>query len=367
MNENEYRPPSSQDEDLSPAFTRNRPRPVRRVPSETQGQKSAAQESKKPDAVPNTPTAVRRPTRAESTPPPASGREAQAPLARTAVQRPVAAPKASTGAYVPEETERKENKPSAAGRSPDISRKIKRIVWLVLIAALLFVGVCIVSNTFLSVKEINVLGAENAMGWSEEEILQACGITIGDPMYRVDAKEVSARISSAFSALSGAEVVKEFPGKITILPISATPSYRFSFEDKTYVLSSELKVLTELTDAYAELPELVLSSVGECKIGDILSFAGEYDYEIILETTRELSELLADFEVNRVDLSNKFSIAVICESKYKLLFGDREALAQKVYLAKKTLEDPQFRYNATAEIDVSSANKAVVKFTQIGN
>ena len=186
-------------------------------------------------------------------------------------------------------------------------------------------------------------------------------------MYRVDAKEVSARISSAFSALSGAEVVKEFPGKITILPISATPSYRFSFEDKTYVLSSELKVLTELTDAYAELPELVLSSVGECKIGDILSFAGEYDYEIILETTRELSELLADFEVNRVDLSNKFSIAVICESKYKLLFGDREALAQKVYLAKKTLEDPQFRYNATAEIDVSSANKAVVKFTQIGN
>ena len=344
MNENRRLTPQKEDEDLSPSFTQTRrPVPTRRVSPRTEETErgTVPPESSAPMLI----------------------RKAEAPrgYAEPVKKAERVAETANEDRAQAEATSLRQK------RGAWLSPRAKRITCLVSALALCLTLLVVLGNALFSVREITVFPVDGMLGWTEKGILEAAGIAVGDSMRSVKAKDISTRISDAFPALSGAEITKSFPGKVVIIPRTATPSYRFTFDGTTYILSKELKVLAEDDGDHDALPELLIFDVSACKIGDVLSFSDTRDYTVIKETAEIIISEMGGTTVDRVDISNPFSIVVFCEGKYKLLFGDKNALEQKVKLVKETLRDPMFSGEATAVIDVSSGNKASVKFTGIGN
>ena len=367
MNEYEYEGRPSEDEDLSPDFTRaRRPRPSAPAQPPRAAREMPGRRPTQPAGKPNLPAATEAPKPNRSTAPvPPSGRGESStvrPIPPRAASPTKATPSRPTA---PAEKRPEPGEAPVTEGSPRPRLRVKRIA-LLLAAVLLLIGAFgAIQRTLLSVRAITVVTA--GTGYREEEILAALSLSEGQAMWRVDPAEISAAVADAFPDLDGADVVKTFPGKITIIPTPAVPSYVYRQGDDAYILSLELKVLSRTDTPPESLPTLILSRVTSHEVGEYLTFEGTYDYDTVAEVAEELGRLLAGFEVDTIDISNKFAISVICESKYKLLFGDREDLAQKVNLVRKTLEDPRFTTGSSAEIDVSSGNKAVVKFTEIGN
>lgn len=343
MNENQRLTPHKEDEDLSPSFTQTRrPVPARRVSPRT--------EEVGRGAVPTDP----------ATPAPIRKTEAPRGYAEHVKKAERIAETASEDGAPTETT------PLSRKRGALLSPRTKRITYLAGAFVLCLTLLVVLGNALFSVREITVFPVDGMLGWTEKGILEAAGVAVGDPMRSVKAKEISARISDAFPALSGAEITKSFPGKVVIIPRTATPSYRFTFDGTTYILSKELKVLAEDDGDHGALPELLAFDISACEIGEILSFSDTRDYTVIKETAERIVDEMGETTVDRIDISDPFSIVVFCEGKYKLLFGDKNELEQKVKLVKETLRDPMFSGEATAVIDVSSGNKASVKFTGIG-
>lgn len=344
MNENQRLTPQKEDEDLSPSFTQTRRSvPVRRV--------SPRREETGRGVAPTEPAAPM-------------------PVLKAEVQRGPSEPAKKPDRIT--ETASEDRAPAEAAplkqrRGALLSPRTKRLTCLIGALVLCVTLFIVLGNALFSVREITVFPVDGMLGWTEKGILEAAGIAVGDPMRSVKAKDISTRISDAFPALSGAEITKSFPGKVVIIPRTATPSYRFTIDGTTYILSKELKVLAEDDGDHDALPELLIFDVSACKIGDVLSFFDARDYTAIKETAEIIVSEMGETTVDRIDISNPFSIVVFCEGKYKLLFGDKNELEQKAKLVKETLRDPMFSSEATAVIDASSGNKASVKFTEIGN
>ena len=345
MKENEYRPLHADDEDLSPTFTRAR----RSVPTHSEERQARKTE---PTSLPPAVVCPKQPIRKNN--------PQKAPEERAQRINPAEKPREdSKGLQGPTE----ENSSGRVG----LSLRAKRILRLAVTGALAVVATFVLVNVLFSVREISVVMSDDALGWTEQEILKTAGIAIGDPMRRIKEKEISDRISDAFPALAGAEVAKSFPGKVVILPRSATPSYRFDYEEKTYILSRELKVLAPDDGDHTHLPVLSAPEISACVLGNRLAFSEERDYNFAYETAAEITDRMVGISLDRIDISNKVSISVYCEGKYKLLFGDKNNIRQKAQLATEALRDPVFGDGREAEIDVSTGNKASVKFTNIGN
>jgi cell division septal protein FtsQ len=391
---------SGEEEDLTPSFVRDRRSPTappvraRRAPQTTKpsgtGKAQATGADGQNKAVAPVTRAQDAPKRSQQAVTPASGDAPKPPV--RAVRRPgegrqpdKPVPRANTA--VPGEagpiaargqaTTQKSVSPKLAqseipaenpGEEQAHTRTPRRrIILLIAVVAALIVGGWLFAREFLTVREVQILGAENAVGWTESHVLAAVGLVDGTPMWRVDADAIDEQIAKSFSSLAGAEVTKKFPGKVYIIPIPAVPCCKVLYEGSYYVLSSELKVLYEDTDARADLPELLLGEIVSCEVGNILELPGAYDREIVCEVVEALGGLFPPEDVKTVDLTNRYSISITYKSKYKLLFGNRDRMEQKAKLALAAISDPIIQQASAAEIDVSSGIKASVKITENGN
>ena len=344
MSEKEYRTPRAEDEDLSPSFTRNR----RAIPQRGVSQRDEKTGETVPRLISSHPSASSENARKE----PRMERKVKASAVGTVEER------------------EEDVEPLTDERLPQKKRegslRAKRIFSLVAAVLLVIAVGCLAGNLLFSVRDITVVHVDGAIGWTESAVIEAAGIRVGDSMRSVKAKEISERISEKFSALAGADVSKVFPGKVIIIPHQATPTYRFSHDGVSYILSKELKVLAQDDGSHESLPELFVAGILDCSPGNRLTFSVPRDYSVTCEIAAMIVDRMGEMSIDRIDIRNKFSIEVICKSKYKLLFGDKSNLEQKIKLVKETLGDPVFSGGAPAVVDVSGGNKASVKFTEIG-
>ena len=386
-------------EDLSPSFIRERrssgtpPARARRAPQPSQTKPSGEEQGKTNDqktralapvTMPSDPLrSVPRPVRSsrqnsELTPVASDSALKESPEGRNngghkATGQPTAvAPKARRG-LAPKAEEAVETPPTntaAADKPVEVTharRTRRRILLAVAVILSMIVGFWLFSCWFLTVREVSVLGADGIVGVTESHVLAVVDLPVGTPMRQVDPASIDDRISESFSSLSGAAVTKKFPGKVYITLVPAVPVCRIVYNESSYVLSEELKVLFALTDGYDDLPELFLGEIVLCEEGRELELPGTYDREIVCEILAFIRDSFALEDVSSIDLTNKYSISIVYKSKYKLHFGERERMEQKARLALAAIEDPLVSQAAGAEIDVSGGIKASVKITKSGN
>lgn len=267
--------------------------------------------------------------------------------------------------YSTDEDEPERNRRNARrGETP--LRRVTRLACLLFLGTVAFFLIRGALFLWMPVRSVTVEGVLPEWGYSESEILDATGLDTSMQLKDVSEVDVAGKLSAAFPYLCGATVTKTLLGEVTVTVRYETPAYLFSYEDTDYVLSETLKVLA-VAQGNEPIPRLMLSRVSGCEVGRTIAFLGEYDFAFVCENAKKLTALFAGYSIDRIGMESKYDLYLVCESKYKLLFGDQENLEKKAALAQKTLLDPTFAREGQAVIDVTSGTKASVKFTDIGN
>lgn len=247
----------------------------------------------------------------------------------------------------------------AAKRWSEYKHIIKTVLILLLIVSLF---VTLVYNMFFVVKEINVDGTAI---YAAEQVVGVSGINMGDTLYSFSAGEASDMISFRCPYIRSAEVDRTIPSKVNITLTDDTAIYCANIWGDWVKLSSGLRVLevTTMEEAMAEnLAVLILPEVNYSVAGGVLGFADAKDERFIRDTLGkvETSQLGRTGFIDRIDLTNEYSIQIEYDSKYIMKFGGEVELGTKLLMAYKTITSDKFEKGTPAKIDLSTVGEASV-------
>lgn len=247
----------------------------------------------------------------------------------------------------------------ASKRWSEYKHIIKTVLILLMILA---VFVTLVYNMFFVVKEINVDGT---MIYDAEQVVGVSGINMGDTLYSFSAGEASSMISFRCPYIRFAEVDRTIPSKVNITLTDDTAIYCANIWGDWVKLSAGLRVL-EVTTKEAAMAEnlavLILPEVNYSVAGGVLGFADARDERFIRDTLDKVgnSQLGRTGFIDRIDLTNEYSIQIEYDSKYVMKFGGEVELGTKLLMAYKTITSDKFEKGTPAKIDLSTVGEASV-------
>ena len=190
---------------------------------------------------------------------------------------------------------------------------------------------------FCKIKTVNVEGNSFT---GEEEILASAKITVGAHMYSIKTRDIAERILKENPYIASVTVKRHLLSTIKISVKEDTPVFYFSFGEKFYVISENLRVLEEADSSYGlsarKLSPIILDEIEEVKIGEKIKFARKNGYKTYSEIVAALlSSPLAD-GITSVDISSRFNINIMYKNKYTVVYGSSDGLADKIAFSAKT-------------------------------
>ncbi len=212
-------------------------------------------------------------------------------------------------------------------------------------------------TVFFNVEEVIVT---NATIYTEEEIIAASGINIGDNLFLIDTDKVRENLTNQFVLIEDSMVQRVLSGRAEITIREATPKYVFRTGAQFAVVSEQLKVLstTELLS-------------GITIYGVDISHLSEFDYfditdneaaEIAIRIIEEYSEN-GVFEISYIDLSNILDIKVYFDGRVMVSLGGQSSLDSKIKLSAHVLLN-EVAENERGELDATT--EGTVRFIPNG-
>lgn len=252
-------------------------------------------------------------------------------------------------------------------RSKNIRRAVVRRIFYILITAvlcLLFLVIC--AALFFKIQTIEVKGN---LAYGADELIEIADVEIGQNLYAISAKAVSARIRSACTYVSSVKIRRELPSTLVIEVKEDTAEYYIELAGEYFTLSGDFRVLGRADSREAitqTIPGIKFIAVPElryCVVGSELKFKRAINLKVV-------SAMMADIKlwglydtVDYVDMSDKFNVKLICSGgKYKILLGGREDMKLKLDFAKAIIET-SLQSEECAQINVEYTDSAVVNFS----
>lgn len=127
----------------------------------------------------------------------------------------------------------------------------KYTLYYVLIGILAVATFTVLSTTVLFNISNFVVSGETV--YSDEEIINACGIEKGENLLRIDVGKAEKSILSELVYVETVKIHRGFPNRLTISVTAAKPTVSFAFGGKYYVIS-ENKRLLEISDTAPDCP-----------------------------------------------------------------------------------------------------------------
>ena len=203
-------------------------------------------------------------------------------------------------------------------------------------SAILLVGMLLIVLPMFYVSSIEVIGASY---YSEEKIVEASGIKIGDEMLMLDREAVSYKIFDEFPYVNIVKIRRGFNTVKITIEEKANLMYT-EFVGKYYVLNREFRVLNAVEDEAelqgflrVELPEI--SSIG---VGFKIRFENEaLDTQYITELLESLENGNVLSRVTLVDASRKYDVSYVMDGCCRVELGKVGDMSLKLTLVDEIL------------------------------
>lgn len=240
-------------------------------------------------------------------------------------------------------------------------RKLREI----LVSAVLMLGVfavlCVVTYQLLFIiRKLDVSGSSH---YSSEEILAASGVDLGDHLFSFSSRVAQEAIMLHCPYVAAVDVQRTPPASIAFAIEEEEPVFYAVFYNEVWEVSRSLRVLDPISEADAKeqgLIKLKLPGVLEAVSGKRLVFSNIRS-DSYMQTVLDMLQKsdLAD-RIGTVDLRSPYNITMVCDGKYKLLFGDVNVIETKLRLAAAVLEDELFQGDNKASVDVTDLSATSV-------
>lgn len=259
---------------------------------------------------------------------------------------------------------REEKKRVDAYKRATQGRKLRKLREILLSAVLMlgvFVVLCIVTYQLLFV--IRNLDASGSSRYTSEEILAASGVDMGAHLYSFSSRMVQETIMLQCPYIAAVDVHRTPPGSIMFDVEEEDPVYYAAFYGEIWEISRSLRVLDPISEADAKEQGLIKLKLPECKeaiSGKRITFSKirSDDYMGTVLDTLQNSDLAE--RIGMIDLRSPYNISMVCDGKYKLLFGDANGIDTKLRLAIAVLEDELFQSDNKASVDLTDLSATSV-------
>jgi cell division protein FtsQ len=161
-------------------------------------------------------------------------------------------------------------------------------------------GTWLLTTPHLAVRSIQVEGAARS---SPEEIVATAAIPLGTNILRIDPGAVRARLE-ALPQVRRAEIVREFPGQVTILVEERRP-FTLVHAGRLHWMDEEARLVGEEREAVTP-PVPIISGLSEDELASMRSAPGPKALaamELVRTLMRSGSRLLA--EISEIDMSRR--------------------------------------------------------------
>ncbi len=212
---------------------------------------------------------------------------------------------------------------------------VKLYVFVILVLSL-GLGVLLSVTLLFNIDKISIVGDQ--VDYSQENIIKASGVKIGDNLVRLDAKEVRKRILSSMVFVEDAKLDKKYPDTLEISLVKCVESACVEYEDGFMVISKQGKIL-EKTDKARD--GLLLIKGFQPKGFDPGEFIESEDPQKsdIYHDIMDAIDKYSDTKVTQVDMTDKYSIVVSYDGRIDFKMGNSNEISYKMNLANTVLQD----------------------------
>lgn len=212
----------------------------------------------------------------------------------------------------------------------------KRIVFLisfVVVITAVVMSVNLLLKNFLGIRNITV---NSTAPYSENEIIDASNIKIGDNIIFLNSNSVAKKIYDTFPYVNEISVIKRYPSSIEISVQGSFPSYCFKYGDEFICVSEKDKILEKSLEPF---PEVLLIEGANISVSD----DGKLIYENSGEDKKLFTEISESFRnhdlnfVKSINISKKDNIEVNYDNRIKIVLGDISDLQYKLSTAREII------------------------------
>ena len=252
---------------------------------------------------------------------------------------------------VKKQMKQNKNNKAAEAQSPkrvsrkDLRRKrtIKRVISLVALFAVIGVAFYFAMKMLFVVKSIEVSGSGL---FTKKEIVDFIDIPEGENIFKIDSDKLAERITTEFTYLESAQVIKRMPDRIEIKLTDSVESY-YTVEDECKIYSQGFKFLRNGIEPPADAVWLDLDMENPQTMEIAIQLIGYFE-------KHEMSQ------ITKITITEEGTIGAVYADRFDISFGTMLDVEYKIKMCKKVLEEKISR-DESGVLDATQAGEIVYK------
>ena len=212
---------------------------------------------------------------------------------------------------------------------------------VIALCALIILGVIVGVRSSVKLSSVKIEGKTK---YTEEDLLVASGIKIGDKIHKIDIKSSKNKMLDGCPYLSEVKITKSGAGTLKIKVKESKPQMYLLSGNGAFILDGDFRLLEISDDATAwkssDLIRISGTNLSYTKLGAPIKFGGENSLtrEDVSEILKSISQFKYCADVDFVSFYDKFSIYFTCGEKFKVVLGDRFDIPEKLKTAGQMMD-----------------------------
>lgn len=239
------------------------------------------------------------------------------------------------------------------------NQRKKLIIRAVLGSAFLIAAIILVLIMFFNINKITVTGD---IVYSEEEIVSASGVKIGDNLIFISGKKINQILSEKLPYIGEVKIKRHLPATLEIIVTKTTATYAVYTEGAYALLDCNGKVLEKGLEFVAEnITILNLGNITSAELGKVITLQEQqiFDKFLLIDNACKQCGISG---ISSEDLSDVYNIKLVYQGRITLKLGDinDKEIYSQLSLAKDVLENQDKENDAyVGELDLRVSKQAV--------
>ncbi len=202
-------------------------------------------------------------------------------------------------------------------------RKLKAF-FVVFTIMCLCIGTVLSFTVLFPIKKINITGSKT---YSEEEILKACDVKVGDQLLAVNEEKTLSALKKRLPYIKSIVFDKDLSGILNISVKDAKDYACYIVNDRYYNVSKDGWVLSEAVEPDNGVFTVKAEEV-KCTVGEEISFGDQVQKELVDRIAAALRA--EEIEINGIDVTNTVSLTAYVEGKFEVNLGTSNNIEEKI-------------------------------------
>ena len=217
---------------------------------------------------------------------------------------------------------------------------------------------------------VGTIQVEGNAYYSQDEILENCGVAVGDNLLTLSRGKISGSIMAPLKYVDRVKVTRQLPDTLIIHITEGKPKYAVQDTDGNYYLiTADGKVVEQIEARQAGEFTLIRElTIVPPAVGEELQVYAEPGSESKAKgQLTAMKTLLKEIEaanlgrhIASVDLSSSFKISLWYEDRFQVELGDTNRMDYKLEYLKVVIEREESYVTGTIDLTLKSGDKAIL-------